>query len=249
MISSCTMWLVHIIAITGLAITSGCMGSRGVSKVVAGDGSLCRQAVTSLKLRGSAISCTGSGDLGGDAESCSACLTCWNSSALWHLALLSPELWLQCLCLDFLRARGVWPAAVTGWEGCSTFLQLGNWLGEASTFVHPSHVTWGVVSSSIGPPKGVASLTATSVGTAFSTGSSLVGTSVKASWAFLGTVTLVQSSRNPSSGATLSKMVSSEKDMYRSIVPLSSRAHLTKRYGWPSIGRLDFSAQYRRACT
>ena len=61
-----------------------------------------------------------------------------------------------------------------------------------------------------------------------------------------GMVTLAQSLKNPSSGATLSRMVSSEKDTYCSILSLNSRTHLARRHGWPSIGRLDFSTQYCR---
>ena len=48
--SSCTMWLVHIIATVGSSIASSCMCSRGTSETVTGDGPPCRQAITSSKL-------------------------------------------------------------------------------------------------------------------------------------------------------------------------------------------------------
>ena len=99
-----------------------------------------------------------------------------------------------------------------------------------------------------GPPGRVAPLKITSVDAASSMGSSSVGISVKASWVFLGIVTPVQSSRYLPCRLTPSKMASLEKDMYGSIVLLSSRMHLTKRHGWPSIGGLDFSVQFCRTC-
>ena len=71
--SSCTMQLAHIIATTGLAITSVCMYSRGTLKVVVDNRSPHRQAVTSSKPKGGATTCIGSGDLG-EGESHSATL-------------------------------------------------------------------------------------------------------------------------------------------------------------------------------
>ena len=70
--SSCTSQLVHTVATVSSTITSGCMGSRGASEMVKGDGSLHRQAITSLKPGGRVTSGIGSGDPGGDVESCSA---------------------------------------------------------------------------------------------------------------------------------------------------------------------------------
>ena len=66
------MWLAHTVATAGSTIAFGYMGSMGTSEVVKGDGSLCRQAITSLKPGGGATSGIGSGDLAGDVESCSA---------------------------------------------------------------------------------------------------------------------------------------------------------------------------------
>ena len=140
--SSCMMWPVYIVATTGLTIASGCMGSRGFPRAVAGNRSLCRQAITSLKPGCQTTSCIGSGDPDGDVESQSAHLTCGCSSAHQHQALHSPELWLQCLHLDSLRAREACPVAVTGWEGCSTFLQPGTDLGKTLPLSTP-HVVSG----------------------------------------------------------------------------------------------------------
>ena len=70
---------------------------------------------------------------------------------LFDAKLSSPQaLWLWCLCFDSLRVRAVHPAAVTGWGGCSTFVQLGKSLWGASTFACSSCCTWGVIGSSAG---------------------------------------------------------------------------------------------------
>ena len=159
--SSCTMWLAHTIATAGSTTASGCVASRGALKAVAGDRSLCRQAITSLKPRGRVTTCIGSGDLG-EVESCSVCLTCKHSSSLWHQALLASELWWWCLCLDLLKAREACPVAVTNQEGCSTFSQTGNWFRGTSIFACSSCCTQGVVSSSRGPLMEAASSTVTS---------------------------------------------------------------------------------------
>ena len=140
---SCTTWLAHIVASAGLTTTSGCMDSRDTSRAVTGNGSPHRQAVTSSKPRGGATTCHGSGNLG-EGESHSACKC---SSALWHWALLAPELWWWCLNFDSPKARGPCSTAVTGWEGCSTFSQLGNQFGAASIFACFSCSTQGVVDS------------------------------------------------------------------------------------------------------
>ena len=63
------MWVVHIIATAGSAITSVHMVSMGALTADIGDESLHRQAMTPLKLRGGVISGLGLGDLGGDADS------------------------------------------------------------------------------------------------------------------------------------------------------------------------------------
>ena len=149
-----TMQLAHTIATTGLTIAPGCMGSRGTSEVVKGNGSLHRQAVTSLKPRSRETSGVGYGDLAGEMESCSAWSPCKHSSALQCWALLSPELQLQCLHLNSLTTREACPAVATGWEVCSTFLQLGNGFGEALTFVCSSCSTWVAVGSSRSPKGG-----------------------------------------------------------------------------------------------
>ena len=71
---SCTMQLAHPIATVGSTVASGGMGSRGALKVVAGDRSLYRQVITSLKPGCRVTTCIGSRDLG-EVESHSACLT------------------------------------------------------------------------------------------------------------------------------------------------------------------------------
>ena len=115
--------------------------------------------------------------------------------------------------------------------------------GELSSgslyFICSSHGIWGVVGPSRGPLMGAAS----------SMAASSMGMSVEAGWALPGTVVSAWSSRNPSSGATPSRTVSSKKDMYCFIISLNSRTLSTKRHGQPGIGSLDFSAQYWRACT
>ena len=90
---------------------------------------------------------------------------------------------------------------------------------------------------------------ATSIGASSSVGSSSMEVLVEAGGALLGIVTPVRSSRDPSCDVALSRMGSLEKDMYGSIVLLSSRMHLAKRSGQPGIGRLVFSTQKCRACT
>ena len=100
---SCTMWLAHTVSTMGLTIASGGMGSRSTLNAVTGDGSLHRQAVTSLKPGGRATTCIGSRDFG-KVESHSAHSTCKHSFTLWCQALLSLELQWQCLCLYSLKA-------------------------------------------------------------------------------------------------------------------------------------------------
>ena len=156
MASSCTMQLAHIIATAGLNIASSCRGSGGASKAVAGNRSLCRQGVTSLKSGGGATSCAASRGPGGDADSCLVPSTCWHSSTLRHWALLHPELWLWGLHLDSQETRGACPTAVTSLEGCNTSLHPGNLVGEASTLmVYSLHSVWGVLSSSRSPQWGL----------------------------------------------------------------------------------------------
>ena len=137
--SSCTTWLVHIVATTGSSIPSTSMCSRDTSETVRGDGPLHRQAVTFSKPGGGATTGAGSRD-SGEGESCSACPACRRSSALWHQALLASELWWQYLCFDSPGAGEVHPAVATGWEGCNTFSQLGNWLGEPLHLATPPAV-------------------------------------------------------------------------------------------------------------
>ena len=67
---SCTMWLAHTIATVHSTIASSHMGSRCTLKAVAGDGSLLRQAITSLKPGGGATPCTAPRGQDGDTESC-----------------------------------------------------------------------------------------------------------------------------------------------------------------------------------
>ena len=81
------MQVVHIIATTGSAIISGCMVSMGALTADVGDESLCRQAMTLLKLGGGAISGLGLGDPGGDADSDFSWVACLHSLALWYKAL------------------------------------------------------------------------------------------------------------------------------------------------------------------
>ena len=130
-----------------------------------------------------------------------------------------------------LSSSGDWPG------GVQHFLPTGNCFGGASTFAHFSCSTLGVVGSQRGPLMGTTSSTVTS----------LVGTLVKAGGACLETVKLVWSLRNPSSKATPSKIVSLEKETYHSIVSLYLRMDLSKRCGWPGVGRLAFSALYCKA--
>ena len=73
--------------------------------------------------RGSAISCTSLGDLGGNTG-CNFAV-CRYSYALWCQALLPPALWQWCLPFNPLRAGGIGSTAVTGWGGCDTCVQLG----------------------------------------------------------------------------------------------------------------------------
>ena len=218
--SSCAMQLAHTIATEGLIIASGCVGSRGTSKVVTGNGSPYRQAIISSKFRCRATTCIGFGD-SGEGESHSACLTCKCSSALWHQALLASELQWWCLCFDSPKAGEACPAAVTGWEGCSTFSQLANWFGGASIFAHSSCSTWDVVTSLRDPPMGAASSMVTSS----------VGTSVKVGRTSLEMVNSVLFPENPSGRATPSKTISLEKETYCSIVSHNSRIDFAKRHG------------------
>ena len=208
------MWLAHTMATMGLTVASGHMGSRGTSKVVAGDGSLCRQAITYLKPGGRVTTCIGSGD-SGEVESHSVCSTCKCSSTLWSCTLLAPELLWCCLYLNLLKAGGACPVVVTNWEGCSTFSQLGNQFRGVSTFTHFSCGNWGVVGSSGTPLMGAASSMVTSPD----------GMSVKVGRASPETVNLVQFLRNPS------EMMSSEKETYHSIISCNWRADLANRHG------------------
>ena len=57
---------------------------QGALRVVTDDGSLCRQAITSLKPGGSATSCMASRGPGDDAACCLVSSACWHSSALQH---------------------------------------------------------------------------------------------------------------------------------------------------------------------
>ena len=139
--SSCTMWLVHIVAIVGLPITSGCMCSRGTLEMVAGNGPPCRQAITSLKPRGGTTTCIGPGDMG-EGESHSTCSACNHSSALWHWALLASELWWWYLHFNSPKVGEVCPTVVTGQEGAALSPNWGTGLGEPLSLPIP-HVAPG----------------------------------------------------------------------------------------------------------
>ena len=142
------MWLVHIVAITGSTIISGYMGSLGASAAVVGEGSLHKQATTPVKPGASVISCTSLGDSGGDTG-CNSTV-CRHSSTLRCQALLPPVLWLWCLHFNSPRSRVIGSMAVTGWGGCSTFIQPGKLLLGASTFPCSLCHAWRAVSFSAG---------------------------------------------------------------------------------------------------
>ena len=146
--SSCTTWLVHIIATAGSSIASTCMCSRGTLEMVRGEGPLHRQAVTFSKPGSGATAGAGSRD-SDEGESCSACPACRCSSALRCQALLASELWWWYLHFNSPGAGEVHPTVVTSQEGCNTFSQLGNQLGGTSTFDHSSCAAWDVVCPSM----------------------------------------------------------------------------------------------------
>ena len=208
---------------------SGYINSRGTLRVAMGDGFPHRQAVISSKHGGGATTFVGSRDSGEDESHLAS--SAYNlSSALWCQALLASELQWQCLCFISPKAGGACPTAVTSQEGCNTFSQLGNWFGGASILTHFSCSTRGEVDSLRGPLTGAAtSLEGTLVGAG--------GTSLE---------TEVWLPKNPSSGATLPKMIASENKKYHSIILHNSRIDHTKRHCWPDIGRLALLAQYCR---
>ena len=113
MASFCTMQLVHIVATVSWIVASSCRGSGGTSKTVAGNGSLCRQAITSWKPGGGATSCTISRGQ----------LVMWILVCLLNLLTpfcplaLSPPAHITLLwglCFDSWGIGGACPVAVTG---------------------------------------------------------------------------------------------------------------------------------------
>ena len=220
---SCTTWLAHIVDTADLMTASGHVYSRGTLRVTVGDGSPCRQAVTSSKSEGRVTTCVGSRD-SGKGESCLVSSICNCSSALWHQALLASEFWWWHLCFISPKAGGTCPTAVTVQEGCNTFSQLENWFGGASTLAYFSCSIQGRVDSSRGSPTGMAT---SSEGTLMDVGGASLGVEV-------------QLPKNPSGRATLPKTVSSENETYWSIILCSSRTDSAKMCGWPGIGDWSF---------
>ena len=104
-----------------------------------------------------AISSTFVGNVGSD-------FVLWtfnSSSALWHQAILSPELLLWGLCLEPQEIGGVCPAAMTGLEGCNTSFHPGNRFGDCSLLVHSSFGVWKVLDPSAGLTMGTTSSSVT----------------------------------------------------------------------------------------
>ena len=93
--------------------------------------------------------------------------------------------------------------------------QCSNQLGGMQHFSPPRELSWGslylhlLLTWYLGSSW---SLKRPPMGAASSTAASLMGVSVEAGWALPGTVVLAQSLRNPSSGATPSRTVSSKKE-------------------------------------
>ena len=211
------------------------MGSGGASKAVAGDRSLHRQAITSLKPGGGATSCTASRGLGGDADSGIVSSTCWCSSTLQCWALLPA-----------VRP----PSQLTG--DCRDQSSSSNQLGGMQHFSPPREPSWGSLYLHF-------SLLTWYLGSTwflkrfpnwgfFLHGGLFNGRAGGGQLGTPGLVVLGWSSRNPSGGATPPRMASWKKEMYSSITSLNSRMLPAKRCGWPSVGGLDFSTQYWRAC-
>ena len=140
------------------------------------------------------------GDMG---ESHSASSTCNCSSTIWHVKLSLPQNSSgSAFTINSPKASGACLTVVTGQEGCNTFSQPGNQFGGASIFTCFSCGTWGMVDSSRGHPMEATSSMATSLdGTLVETGGVSLETEV---WLL----------KNPSSRATLPKMISSEKETY-----------------------------------
>ena len=182
------------------------------SRAIAGDGSSHRQAITFLKPRGGATTCSDSGDHGEDESP--ACPACTHSSALWHWAPLASELLWQCLHFDSPEDGGNCPTVVTSQEGCNTFSQLGNQFGGTSILACFSCGTWDVVGSSRGPPMGTSSSMVTTLdGMSVEVGG-VSGVSFKIG---------VWLPKHPSGRATLPKTASLEKETYCSIILHTSR--------------------------
>ena len=194
----CTMWLVPIMATVGSITASSHRSFRGASWAATGDGSLSRQAITSWKPRGSVtchvVSSSPVGNMGSDfvfsLGRCFSTLQCWT--------FLPPELLLQGLCFDSCGVGGgLSSQAVTSLEGCNTSLNPGKlnvgtslsqwapYLGSGRYWAPPEAPNWGCF---------------------FNGG--LEG----AGWALPEMVISGWSSRNPSGGAILFKMVSLGKE-------------------------------------
>ena len=174
--TSVMMWLAHIMATVGSITASSHKGSGSASWAATGNGSLCRQAITSWKLVGGvtchAVSSGPVGNVGSDFVPS----ICRCSFALQHWALLSPELLQWGLCLDSQGIRGACLVAVTGQEGCNTSLHPGNWIGEFSLPVDSLLRVWETLSSSWGLPMGaVSSVAAPSTGVVSSAAASSTG--------------------------------------------------------------------------
>ena len=123
--SSCTIWVVYIVATAGPAITLGDLVTGGTSMGTGEGGLLISQATTSLKPGGGATSGLGSGDPRDDVKSDFSSVALLHSLACWCWALLPPELWLWWCCLNLPRVGGVCPVGVTSQAGCSTCIQPG----------------------------------------------------------------------------------------------------------------------------
>ena len=182
---SWTLQVAYIIATVGLANLSGCLVSQGASIGVEDGESLSRHSATPLKPGGSVISSLGSGDPGNDVK-LDFSVACFCSSAHQCQALL-PALQLLHHHLSLLRVRGVPPAGITGWVGCSTSIQPRKLLHGTSPFSlflchkggipdsSASSLTMaiGVAGSSLGSSVGATSSVDTSAGVSSSVGPSI----------------------------------------------------------------------------
>ena len=128
------MWVAYIIVTVGSTNKANCL-TLGVASMRASEGdSIRRQATTPLKPGGGVTLGRGSGDPGDDSEPNLSCSACLHSSALWCRCLLPSTLWQQCLHLSSLGGRGISPAEITDWAGCSTSVQPGKSLWGTSPF-------------------------------------------------------------------------------------------------------------------